>query len=179
MDTESVSAELPRGLMDFTVRRIRRDDVQRLSEFYRSLSARSSYFFEPYPDTSVEAMRSVVDRALDGYDLSLVAFEHGGRIIAHFFYTNVAADVPHLGIGLRDEYQEFGLGGMFMSYLLVLGRNVLRKRAVGLTVMKENERAVKLYTRLGFQVLREHTFRHPDDSFEMRYDFHPPQETAS
>jgi RimJ/RimL family protein N-acetyltransferase len=175
MDTELPSADLPRGLMDFGVRRIRRDDAPRLSEFYRSLSAQSSYFFEPFTDTSVDAMRTVVERALDGYDLSMVAFEHGGKIFAHFFYMNVSGDVPHLGIGLRDEYQELGLGGMFTMYLLALGRNVLRKRAVGLTVMKENERAVRLYRRLGFEIVRDHTFRLPDDSYEMRLDFHPPE----
>ncbi|MDX9972059.1 MAG: GNAT family N-acetyltransferase [FCB group bacterium] len=177
MDTdEPHSADLPRGLMNFSVRQVRRDDAPRLSEFYRSLSARSSYFFEPYTDTSVEAMRTVVDRAMDGYDLSLVANEHGGRVFAHFFYMNVSADVPHLGIGLRDEYQELGLGSMFMAYLLALGRNVLQKRSVGLTVLKENERALKLYTRLGFEIVRDHTFRHPDDSVEMQLDLHAPQE---
>jgi RimJ/RimL family protein N-acetyltransferase len=47
----------------------------------------------------------------------------------------------------------------------------LGKRAIGLTVVKENERALRLYAKCGFRVVREVTFRAEHDSFEMILDF--------
>ena len=161
----------PDGYLDYAVRLLRPGDERPLAEFYANLSERSRYFFEPYTDTSVEAMREVVARSVSGADLSLAALEPGGRVIGHVFYREVDAEVPHLGIGLLDAYQDLGLGSTLLAYLISLGRHVLGKRAIGLTVMKENARARHLYEKFGFRVLRDVTFRTTDDSHEMRLEF--------
>ena len=156
--------------VDIRVRALREGDETILATFYATLSERSRYYFEPCSDTSVEAMREVVRRAVEKEDLSLVALNES-RAFAHIFYQNIAQPVPHLGIGLSDAYQDFGLGSVLLSHLISLGRFVLGKKAIGLTVMKENRRAIHLYEKLGFHIVAEVTFRIDNDSYEMRLDF--------
>jgi len=160
--------QLPSGYMDFRIRPLEAGDAERLSRFYHALSESTRFFFEPYRDTSVEGMRAVVKRALDGTDLSLVALDAAGEVFAHIFYTNVAHDVPHLGIGLRDEYHGRGLGTALLAYLIALGKHALNKRKVGLTLIKENARAFHLYSKFGFELVRENvSCRDENDSYEM------------
>ncbi len=162
----------PLTLMDFRIRAVREGDEHGLSTFYGMLSPRSRYFFEPYHDTSVDAMREIVERGLCGADLHCVAEEASGAIFSHIFYRNVSAPVPHLGIGVLDSYQNHGIGGVLLQYLICLGKYHLRKQAIGLTVMKENLRAFHLYQKLGFRVVRDDvSFRSTADSYEMHLVF--------
>lgn len=161
----------PPGYTDFILRRLEPGDETRLSEFYHGLSAPTRYFFEPYRDISVEAMRAVVDRTVDGVDLGMIAIEPSGTVFAHFFFGGIGETVPHLGIGIRDDYQNLGLGAVFFAYLLSLAKHVLHKKEIGLTVVKDNRRALHLYQKHGFTVVRDVTFRTPDDSYEMRLAF--------
>ncbi|MBI5092276.1 MAG: GNAT family N-acetyltransferase [Candidatus Hydrogenedentes bacterium] len=171
--TSSISPKATPGpILGFRVRVLAHDDAARLSRFYQALPEQSRYFFEPYADVSVDAMNEVVRRALSGFDFSSVALDEAGGIIGHFFFMDVASEVPHLGIGLREDAQGTGLGGVFLAYLIAVGRRVLRKNAIGLTVMKTNARALRLYQRHGFQIVREDvSFRSANDSYEMRLTF--------
>ncbi len=154
--------------MDFILRCLQPGDETRLSEFYHALSAPTRHFFEPYRDISVEAMRAVIDRTVQGVDLGMIAMEPSGTVFAHFFFGNIAEPIPHLGIGIRDDYQNRGLGPVFLAYLLSLAKHVLYKKEIGLTVVKENRRAVHLYQNHGFTVVRDVTFRTTGDSYEMQ-----------
>jgi RimJ/RimL family protein N-acetyltransferase len=163
---------VPDGFLDFRVRRVEAGDEGRLSRFYASLSDGSRYFFEPFRDTSPEALRQVVERTLAGTDFSLVVEAPDGEVIAHIFYSDIFRETPHLGIGLRDVYHGCGLGGVLLAYLIRVGKHVLCKRSIGLTVVKENHRALHLYKKHGFQVVRDDVqFRQPGDSYEMELTF--------
>ncbi len=161
---------MPPGTMHFTLRPLRAGDETALSRFYAGLSEPSRYVYEPFKDTSAEAFRAVVARAVDGTDLSLIALDPEGNIFAHFFIGAVAHETPHLGIGLSDRYQNSGLGRVFLTHLISMARHVLKKQAIGLTVMKENGRAYNLYSKLGFRVVGEVSFRSENDSYEMRLE---------
>ncbi len=158
------------GMMHFTLRPLRTGDETALSRFYAGLSEQSRYFYEPFKDASAEAFRAVIQRAVDGTDLSLIALDPEGNIFAHFFIGAVAQEAPHLGIGLSDRYQNAGLGRVFLTHLIALARHVLKKQAIGLTVMKENVRAFSLYGKLGFRVVGEESFRGENDSYQMRLE---------
>jgi ribosomal protein S18 acetylase RimI-like enzyme len=162
---------VPPGLLDLRIRTLRRGDEERLARFYASLSERSQHLFQPYSDTGLGTMREVVRSALEGRDLSLVALDPEGEVIAHLFYREIPEPIPHLGIGVRDDCQGQGLGTALLAHLIALGRSVLRKDAVGLTVMKENRRAVRLYRRFGFEVAGECSFRSENDSHVMHLRF--------
>lgn len=171
MTEEPSGSNFPSALLDFQIRRIQPGDAEALSRFYSELSERSRFLFEPYTDISAEAMNAVVERSERGLDSSFAAV-HDGGILAHFFLMGVGDEVPHVGLGIAEAYQGLGLGGVFLAYLLSVARFGLQKEAVGLTVMKENVRAVHLYSRHGFRVVRENvSFRGLHDSYEMRKDF--------
>lgn len=157
--------------LDFHIRVLREGDETPLAAFYAGLSVGSRYFFEPYADISVAAMRAVVCRAISGKDLSLVAVVDG-EVLAHIFYRDVSQAIPHLGIGISDAYQDFGLGSVLLCYLISLGRHVLKKETIGLTVVKENARAQHVYAKHGFRIVGDATFRSPNDSHVMELDFH-------
>jgi len=108
-----------------------------------------------------------------GEDLGLIALDPSRRVIAHIFYWHISRDVPHLGIGIRDEYQNLGLAATLFAYIFALDRHALKKQAVGLTLVKENARALHLYRKFGFRIVGDATFRQPNDSYEMRLDFAP------
>jgi len=168
MTEDSHPDGIPIGYPNFHVRPVGLGDAERLSRFYCSLSDQSRYFFEPYRDRSVEGMRAVVERAVAGTDLALVAVDPEDEVIAHFFYMDVAKEVPHMGIGLRDAYHGRGLGAVLLAYLIAVGTHILQKKTVGLTVMKKNRRAFHLYKKHGFRVVRKDiTFRTEHDSYEM------------
>ncbi len=168
MSTTLPRSAFPESFMDLQIRRLQRGDEAALSRFYGALPERSRFFFEPYRDTSEEAMAAVVDRSEGAVDLAFAAF-HGDEILAHFFVMGVAEDVPHVGIGIAESGQGLGLGGVFLAYLLSVAKHGLARAAVGLTVIKENTRAVALYEKHGFRVVRDDvSFRTPNDSFEMR-----------
>lgn len=161
----------PSALLDFQIRCIQPGDAEALSRFYADLPERSRFFFEPYTDISAQAMNAVVERGECGLDGAFAAV-HDGVILAHFFLMGVGDEVPHVGLGLAEAYQGLGLGGVFLAYLLSVARFGLRKEAVALTVMKENVRAVHLYCKHGFRVVREDvSFRGLHDSYEMRKEF--------
>lgn len=170
--TETDSGSEPTLLLDFRVRPLQAGDEDRLSRFYASLSERSRFFFEPYRDTTPEGLREVLERALNGIDLSLVATGADGEVFAHIFYSDIRHEAPHIGIGLRDACQGSGLGSVLFAYMVNVGKHVLKKKRIGLTVVKENHRAVRLYQKRGFRVVRDDVcFRKPGDSYEMELEF--------
>lgn len=68
-------------------------------------------------------------------------------------YGNIDDEIPSLAIALYKEYRSRGIGTRMMERI----KQELRKRGyprVSLSVQKEN-RAVGLYRKTGFQVLRE------------------------
>ncbi|MCK8058988.1 MULTISPECIES: GNAT family N-acetyltransferase [unclassified Fusibacter] len=56
-----------------------------------------------------------------------------------------------IGIMVHKEYQGIGIGQALMETLLDVADNWLMLVRVELTVFSDNERAVKLYTKLGFE----------------------------
>lgn len=162
---------VPEGYVHFTVRPLEHGDERALSEFYTSLSDETRFFFEPYRDTSPGGLENVVHRAVTGEDLSFAVVDGRGGIFAHIYVVDIARDVPHVGIGLRDDYQGLGLGRLFFGYLLSVARHKLGKKQIGLTVLKHNRRGITMYRTFGFEVVKEVTFREPNDSYEMWMTF--------
>ena len=57
-----------------------------------------------------------------------------------------------LGMGVHDEYAGRGIGELLMRTALEIADNWLRLTRVELTVYADNERAIRLYERTGFEV---------------------------
>lgn len=78
----------------------------------------------------------------------------------------------HVGMGVHDDFAGRGVGQLLMQAALDLADNWLNLLRVELTVFSDNERAVRLYKRSGFEVegtLRKYAFRDGEyvDAFAM------------
>lgn len=141
-------------------------DARALQDFYESLTEAVTYFFQPWPEATVEVLTQHLADAEAGKNvvLGLVAAE--GTAEGHGFIWNVDTAEPVLGIGLRERAQGLGWGRLLMEALLAEAdaRNLPQ---VYLTVLKDNLRAQNLYESVGFVVEGEVTFRAPNDSLKM------------
>ena len=73
---------------------------------------------------------------------------------ARYRWEREQAEKSHFGICISRPYQSAGAGRALMTRLLEIARTI-GPPVMCLTVQLANVRAVKLYTRMGFQVVRE------------------------
>jgi L-phenylalanine/L-methionine N-acetyltransferase len=67
-----------------------------------------------------------------------------------------------IGMGVHDDFQGKGIGTALMDAMIDLADNWLNLRRIELTVYADNEPAVRLYRKFGFEVegtLRNYAFR--------------------
>ncbi len=89
-------------------------------------------------------------------DSHMLVAEQDGRVVAcaglHVSSRARLRHVGGLGIMVHAEHQGQGIGTALMKALLDLADNWLMLKRVELCVFVSNERAVKLYERLGFVI---------------------------
>lgn len=90
--------------------------------------------------------------------LSIVA-EHDGKIIGSAGLNRHPGRRSHaaaLGMAVHDDYQGKGVGTVLMRELIDAADNWLGLRRIELTVYTDNERAIRLYQRFGFEIEGTH-----------------------
>ena len=139
---------------------IRRAEPGDYAEVARSFEGESTYggtLQLPFP--SAEIWRQRLAEPKDN-DFLLVAIIDG-RIVATGG-LHPAAKSPRrshammLGMAVADEFQGRGVGTALMQALLELADNWLNVFRVELTVFTDNERAIALYRKHGFEVEGTH-----------------------
>jgi ribosomal protein S18 acetylase RimI-like enzyme len=94
-----------------------------------------------------------------------VTFREGDPEIAGWvFLEKLGTDRPELGIAVADRHQNRGLGSAMIDHAL-LGARGLGLDAVYLIVVQDNERAITLYERHGFETCGEHFDAHDQLSY--------------
>jgi putative acetyltransferase len=138
----------------------------------------------PYP--SVEAWRKRLEQQIEQQDgLHLIAIEQG-QVIASAGVHSAGFSVRRrhvagLGICVAHERQEQGIGSEMMKRLLDWCDNWAGYLRIELNVYTDNERAIALYRRFGFEMEgthRAHALRNGVyiDSYAMaRFHPNPPQ----
>jgi RimJ/RimL family protein N-acetyltransferase len=124
------------------------DDIDRLTDFYTSLSDEVLiYSLPPYDRARVERCLSGLGR-----DIIVLALDDE-KIVGHlqiFVYT-----LPRLkGVGeliiyLHQDYLNKGLGTGMMTFALDLSRRKGLHR-ISLQVVRDNKRAIRLFEKMGF-----------------------------
>src|SRR6185436_6242636 len=66
------------------------------------------------------------------------------------------AHVRHIGMAVRSEFQGKGVGNALMSALIEVADNWLNVSRLELTVFTDNERAIALYRKHGFELEGTH-----------------------
>ena len=138
-----------------STRRIRPGDARALVDFYNGRGESSRRTFRPLgTETTPHAAEEIArDNAPDTdakFDLvALAELAEGTRIVGWGFLWKLDSEEPVFGLAVADEHQGRGLGGRLMGEVLAAAR-VRGKRKVGLTVVKDNAVARRLYEKHGF-----------------------------
>ena len=146
------------------IRPLRTSDTQALGDFYASVPAQDYRFYHNGPLTReyAETMAATADRP-DRVALVLVPAPGGRRrhipdsIGGYAWYRlQDGAERSVLGICMGPRFQNLGAGTALMKRLLEIAHAV-GPPVISLTVQKANPRAIRLYRRMGFEIVREQT----------------------
>ena len=138
-----------------TIRPLGTDDAERLGDFYETVPREDFRFYAPHA-LDREHARANAAKALSPTAVVLVMEAPDGSIGGYAWYRWRVPGVRHstFGICIRRDYQEKGAGSALMGRLAAVAARV-GPRIMHLTVQKANPRAVALYRKMGFEVVRE------------------------
>lgn len=150
----------PEGLR---IRRAEPDDYQALYEIFSGPKAFAGTLQLPYP--SLEDWRKKLAEPPEGlYNLVAVVGERVVGMLGVHTYPNRPRrrHVGAVGIAVHDDWQGRGVGSALMRAGLELADNWLDLTRLVLEVYTDNEPAIRLYERFGFEregTLRQDAFR--------------------
>ena len=156
--------------MNLQIRQMMLKDVIPLSKMYMSLSENSKRFFYPFPFQVWKlipmliyiSLSNKIGRYLQKVSpklafLSLLTIDAEQQIIVGFVYLRMkslfsnSTYIANLGIVVRDNYQNKGIGSILMDKLITMANDSHIKK-ITLEVMAENKSAIRLYKKHGFKV---------------------------
>jgi diamine N-acetyltransferase len=135
-----------------SLRAIERDDLPRYVEWFNDPSV-VEYFGQVFPFSLAEEEawyeNMLQDRSVRNFAIELEGRHVGGGGFNRIDPRNASAEVG-LFIGLPELWDQ-GLGFDALSTLVRFGFEQMNLNRIGLRVFAENERAVHLYEKAGFQ----------------------------
>jgi putative acetyltransferase len=145
------------------IRRAEPDDSSAIYEMFGSPKVFAGTLQLPYPSRELWRQR-LADPGDGTYNLvAIVGDSVVGMISVITFPTRPRRrHVGSIGISVHEEWQGKGVGAALMSAGLDLADNWLNLTRLELEVYADNESAIKLYERCGFELegtLRQHAFR--------------------
>lgn len=144
------------------IRRAETDDCAAIYEMFGSPVVYSGTLQLPYP--SREYWRKRLTESEGCYNLVAVSGEH----VIGMFSVDTFPNRPRrrhaglIGISVSEAWQGKGVGNALMQAGIDLADNWLNLSRLELEVYADNEAAIRLYERFGFEregVLRQHAFR--------------------
>ena len=131
-------------------------DVEALTRIYASRNAYSQTLQLPLQNLELWRKRLTTN---DDTQITLVATVAGevvGNIGLTRFTRPRRAHVGEIGMGVRDDWQGKGVGTALLQAALDLADNWLGLRRIELNVYADNEPAIALYRKFGFEVEGTH-----------------------
>jgi L-phenylalanine/L-methionine N-acetyltransferase len=142
--------------MTITVRRVTTKDAAALAKLMSDPAVFSGLLQMPYPTEERWVAHLAGTGAADKADLALVAELHGEVVAsAGLFSTGPALRRRHvmgLGISVAQAAQGQGVGTALMAALCDYADRWLNTLRIELTVYTDNEVALRLYQRFGFEI---------------------------
>jgi putative acetyltransferase len=131
-------------------------DTEMLWGMFSSLSeATLNDLVAPFTRERVESWTGNIDYETNLPILALISEGRKQRVIGSatlsFYSAESLKHKAELGIAVHDDYQNLGLGTVMLNHLLDIARRKLLKK-VYLLVNTDNERAIRVYEKCGFQI---------------------------
>ncbi len=133
-------------------------DAERMLDCVREVIATSAGTLTTPAEFQItpQQEREWISGHLDNINALLLVAEAGGDIVGNInFRSSERTRLAHtgtLGMGLRPAWQGRGIGHALLHALLAWARGNPRIEKVGLQVLGNNQRAIRLYYRCGFTV---------------------------
>ncbi|MBB4063773.1 putative acetyltransferase [Gellertiella hungarica] len=146
---------------DILIRAARLDDAEGICALQSMPGYRHGTLRLPHP--TLESVRSRLSKP--DPDQTLLVAEAGGLILGNAGLRRLSGRRAHageIGMGVRDDRRGQGIGTRLLEALLDLADNWLDLRRLELTVFTDNEAAIGLYRKAGFEeegILRDYAFR--------------------
>ena len=138
------------------VRAAEPSDVEALTRIFADRNAYSQTLQLPLQSTEVWRKRLATN---DGTQITLVATV-AGEVVGNLGLTRFTrprrAHVGEIGMGVRDAWQGKGVGSALLQAALDLADNWLGLRRIELHVHADNDRAIALYRKFGFELEGTH-----------------------
>jgi len=145
------------------IRRAEADDYEQVCEMFESAKVYEGTLQVPYPSREYWRRR-LSENADSVYCLVAIVNERiiGMVDVATFPHRPRRRHVGAIGICVHEEWQGKGLGTELMRAIIDLADNWLNLTRLELEVYADNEAAIHLYERFGFELegtMRQHAFR--------------------
>lgn len=141
--------------MSLNIRRARADDAAAFARVMADPAVFGALLQMPFPSEAMWRTRLLELDAANKADLLLVA-ELGGEVVGQAGLMPAGASPRRkhamgLGIGVVAERQSQGVGSALMQALLDYADNWAQVLRIELNVYTDNERAIRLYRKFGFE----------------------------
>jgi L-phenylalanine/L-methionine N-acetyltransferase len=148
--------------MNITIRKEEPSDAEAIWKCFTAPLVVRNTLQLPY--RSLESIREMLSKNVDGVQ-SLVAVVDGEVVGSISLHTSSRPRVNHkgvVGMMVRDDWQGKGIGTAMMRAVVDLADKWLNLTRLELTVFTDNEPAISLYRKFGFEIegtLRKFGFR--------------------
>lgn len=155
-DRLSVDGGKPELTMDITIRKEEPSDAEAIWRCFTTPLVVRNTLQMPY--RSLESIREMLSQNADGKH-NLVAVVDGEVVGAISLHTSSRPRVTHkgvIGMMVRDDWQGKGVGKAMMQAVIDLADKWLNLSRLELTVFTDNEPAIALYRKFGFEIEGAH-----------------------
>ena len=151
------------SIESLTIRRAEADDCDAVSEMFTASSVYSGTLQLPYPSREYWRRRLSENTDSDYYLVGIIEGRIVGMVSVDTFPNRPRRrHAGAIGISVHDDWQGKGVGKELMRAIVDLADNWLNLTRLELEVYADNQAAIRLYERFGFEVegrLRQHALR--------------------